>query len=139
MKLSRKLVITLLCIALIIRIFSQFIWEAYPAVNLSLSEFIFALFIALGVWLQFEIPKILTCLVAAVIVVGSTKWAFINLPLPRVTAPLVGFSVLLLITCLHAYAWLFVDCQFIQNHLVQEGECVRLIFEPRDLSKWFPF
>ncbi len=139
MNLSRKYLIAILCVALVIRIASQLIWEAYPATNLSWEEFVFALIIAFGIWLQFEIPKTLTCLVAAVIVVESTKWAFIKLPLARVTAPLVGFSVLLLITCLHAYAWLFVDCQFIQNHSVQEGECVRLIFEPRDLSKWFSF
>lgn len=138
MDLSKKSLIKILCFALIIRIFSQLIWEAYLAINLSSHEFIFALIIAPLFWLQFEIPKALTCLLMAALFLLWIRWVRENLRLPSYAILILNFIVFFLFASLHAYVWLFVDCQFILNRTPKEGECSRFLFEPRHPSKWFP-
>ena len=144
MELSRKSIYFILCIALTIRVFSQLAWEAYWTYSLSLFDFMFGFWGVLAgdpvyapIWVVSEALRILSCLMVSLLFFCRTKWTDENSRLQGNTKCIADISVLFMMACLHAYVWLFVDCQFIQNHSHQEFECFQKAFTQFDPQRWF--
>lgn len=137
MALSAKTAKSIIWTAFLVRIFSQLIWEMYPTVNLNSYEFLSGLIIATYIWLELELPRVLTCLIAA-----SSYYAYVKLASNRSTmtsyASFAGKClVFICISCVHAYSWIFIDCQSFYHGTLQEGECIRIILSPPDPSLFF--
>jgi hypothetical protein len=98
-------------IALFVRLFSQFQWEFEDTINLSIEEFFYGLIIAPNVWVVFEIAKIFTSVLVALVALKLAALTRRHLHVSR-SVKLIGFVILIVcLGFLHGLAWLIYDCQ----------------------------
>jgi hypothetical protein len=110
-------------IALFVRLFSQFQWEFERTINLSIEDFFYGLIIAPHVWVVFEIAKIFTSVLVAMV---ALKLAALSQRHFHVSPnwKLIGFVILIVcLGYLHGLAWLIYDCQSWGEQETRLSEC----------------
>lgn len=128
--LSAKFVKNTLWIAVVVRVFSQVVWSmADQNANLQMTETLFALLAAPLIWLELEVPKLLTCVVVAMLILGWHRWISTkrfgswsrNIAITAVVLISASYS--------HGLLWVFLDCEFMYDRAADTHECLQRVSE----------